>query len=280
MAELVAAVGVPHNPLVWEQMVDPMPDDLVDLRARWTEFRERLAAVEADTLVVVSSDHFRKWFYDSAPAFTIGNAERFPITYENETRTFGIPEWEVAGDPELASHFLGTNQLGEQFDFAWSNEWLIDHSISMPLAYLTPEFDIPIVPINTNANMPPIPTARRYAQLGAWLRGAIEAAPFDRRVVLIASGHLALDLGGPKQFLGGPSPDADFDRDAVAWMASGDLQAAIAGSTFDRLAKAGNVTLQFLNFLVTLAAANRPATFAEGTICRFAPAPFFWWDLQ
>ena len=46
------------------------------------------------------------------------------------------------------------------------------------------------------------------------------------------------------------------------------------------LASAGNVTLQFLNILVGMAAAGRVPDFAEGTASRFAPGPFFYWDMR
>ena len=62
-------------------------------------------------------------------------------------------------------------------------------------------------------------------------------------------------------------------------MAEGDLEAAIAGCSFDRLAAAGNVTGQFLNFLTALAAADSGASLAEGVPSRFANGPFFWWDV-
>jgi len=143
------------------------------------------------------------------------------------------------------------------------------------------DLDIPIVPVHANANIPPIPPARRYAELGTYLAEAIAAAPSAQRMALIASGHLATEVGGPRQFLGGNSPDDDFDRDAVGWMRDGDLESAIAGCSFARLAAAGNVTAQYLNFVTALAAAGgRPATFAEGTPSRFAAGPFFSWDMS
>ncbi len=200
-------------------------------------------------------------------------------TFENEIRTFGLDPWEMAGDPELAGWLLGDAELAGGFDFAMSNEWVLDHSFSLPAVFMTPGLDVPIVPIHTNANIPPIPTARRYAELGGYLRRRIEAAPFDRRVAIIGSGHLATEIGGPRQFLGGGSPDQVFDDDAVGWMAEGDLDGAIAGCSFERLAAAGNVTGQFLNFVAALAAAGRPASFAEATPSRFANGPFFWWDI-
>lgn len=280
MAEVAAVLGVAHNPLLWRTMnVDPVPDDLVRTRANFDRFGAAIAEAGVDVLVVLGSDHLRQFGWANSPAFCIGKAERFVCTFENEIRTFGLEPWEMAGDPELAGWLLGDHQLVGGFDFAMSNEWVLDHSFTIPAAFMTPDFGIPIVPIHTNANIPPIPTAARYAQLGHYLRERIEAAPFDRRVAIIGSGHLATEIGGPKQFLGGGSPDQVFDDEAVGWMQSGDLEAAVAGCSFERLIGAGNVTGQFLNFVSALAAAGRPTSFAEGTPSRFANAPFFWWDV-
>lgn len=280
MAELVAILGVPHNPLLWRAMRgDPVPEDLLATRENFDRFGRGIAAAEADVLVVVGSDHLRQFSWTNSPAFCIGKAQRFACTFENEIRTFGLEPWEMAGDPELAGWLLGDATLPDSFDFAMSNEWVLDHSFTLPAVFMTPDLDVPIVPIHTNANIPPIPGAARYAALGRYLRERIASAPFDRRVALIASGHLATEIGGPRQFLGGGSPDQEFDDEAVGWMRAGDIDAAIAGSSFERLAAAGNVTGQFLNFLTALAAAETPASFAEGTPSRFANGPFFWWDV-
>lgn len=279
MAELAAILGVPHNPLLWRTMrADPVPEDLARTQANFDRFREGLAAVDADVLVVVGSDHVRQFQWGNSPAFCIGKAERFACTFENEIRTFGLEPWEMRGDTELAGWLLGDAELRPDIDFAMSNEWVLDHSFTIPAKFLTPDLDIPIVPIHTNTNIPPIPRAERYAVLGRYLRSRIEVAPFERRVALVASGHLATEIGGPRQFLGGGSPDQEFDDRAVEWMGTGDLGGAVAGCTFERLAAAGNVTGQFLNFITALAAADRPAAFAEGTPSRFANGPFFRWD--
>ena len=229
----------------------------------------------------MGSDHFRRFFFDNSPAIIVGKAEQYPTGYPNEIRTFGIEPNEVAGDVAISEAILGTTNLPESFDLGMSNEWLLDHAYSIPLNYLTPRHDLAVVPIHTNCNMPPVPTARRFVQFGHYLREAIENAPVDRKVAIVTTGHLATDIGGPKQFLGGDSPDADFDAEAVEWMRTGALEDAIAGSGFERLARAGNVTLQFMNFLTGLAAASgRPATSAEGTASRYAAMAFFHWDTR
>lgn len=256
-----------------------MPDDFKRTSENFATFRAALRETGPDVLVVLGSDHLRMFSYENSPAFCIGKAPQYVCTYENEARTFGLDEWEVAGDTELAGWLLGGHELAGGFDFAMSNEWLLDHSFSIPLVYLT-DLDIPVVPIHANANIPPIPPAQRFADLGAYLAAAIAAAPSDQRVALIATGHLATEIGGPRQFLGGDPLDQEFDEQAVAWMRDGDLEGAISGCSFKRLLAAGNVTSQFLNFIAALAAAGgRPASFAEATASRYAPGPFFRWDL-
>lgn len=278
MATIAAICGVPHNPLLWRvTRPDPIPDDLQPTMANFERFSRGIAAAGVDALVVVGSDHLRQFSWSNSPAFCIGKSEHFVCTFENEIRTFGLEPWEMQGDRQLAGWLLGDQTMDPAIDFAMSNEWTLDHSFTIPAVFLTPDLDIPIVPIHTNANIPPIPRSERFAALGSYLRRRIEAAPFDRRVAIVASGHLATEIGGPRQFLGGGSPDQEFDDQAVEWMASGDLDAAIEGCSFERIAAAGNVTGQFLNFLVALAAAGGPAEFAEGTESRFANGPFFWW---
>lgn len=279
MAELVTILGVQHNPLLWRVLREPVPDDLQRTRDNFETFRHALAAARPDVIVLLGSDHVRKFTFDNSPAFCVGKADRYVCTYENEARTFGLEGWEIAGDLDLAASILGHGELAGGFDFAMSNEWLLDHSFSIPLVYLT-DLDVPIVPIHANTNIPPVPPAARFAELGAHLAETIAVHPNDQRVALIASGHLATEVGGPKHFLGGESPDPEFDSAAVEWMRSGDLEGAIAGCTLQRVLEAGNVTGQYLNFIAALAAADsRPAVFAEGTRSRFAAGPFFRWEI-
>jgi aromatic ring-opening dioxygenase catalytic subunit (LigB family) len=213
------------------------------------------------------------------PAFLIGKAPRMRAGHPNEKRVFGLETTEVAGDPELGAHLLGGPDLASGFDFSFSDEPWIDHSFLVPLLLLTPDLDIPVVPVFSNCNAPPIPVAARFAALGSYLAGAITSFPSARRVLLVGSGHLAHELGGPRQFLG-VSPDPDFDEEAVSWMADGDLEGAVASTSFLRLTEAGNESYQFLNFIACLAATGgRPATMAEGTATRFGNLPFFSWEM-
>ena len=280
MAELVAVLGVPHNPLLFRTMRDPLPGDLAQTAANFDTFAEHLRRLEVESLVVVGSDHLRKFGHDMSPPFVVGKAPTYATTYENETRHFGLEEWVVPGDEELAAAILGGSVLPTSIDLTLSNEWILDHAFSVPLHFLRSEWDLPVVPVHTNTNIPPVPHASRFIEVGRHLAAAIAHAPVTRRVAIIATGPLATDIGGPAGFLGAGSPDAEFDQMAVGWMAQGDADGAVAGCTLERLVAAGNVTPQFLNFLAALAATGgRAADFAEGTASRFNAAPFFFWDM-
>jgi Catalytic LigB subunit of aromatic ring-opening dioxygenase. len=62
----------------------------------------------------------------------------------------------------------------------------------------------------------------------------VEAWPSDKRVAIIGTGHLSLELGGPRQF-GPHGPDPEFDRKAVAWIANGDVDGCLGEVTLDSL---------------------------------------------
>ncbi|MFD6054400.1 hypothetical protein [Agromyces sp. NPDC060279] len=277
MAELVLAAATPHNPLLWRAMNDPVPDDLQPIAANFARIREAVAAHEVDVLVVIGTDHVRQFFYDNSPAFVVGKAESYHGTWENEVRTFGMEYVELAGHRELADEITGRTVLPETIDLAVSLEWRLDHSYVIPLQYVRPELDLPVVPIHTNASMPPVPSVRRFVALGEHLRDAIARWDSDARVAILTSGHMANDVGGPRTFAG--SPDQDFDEAAASWMRDGDLDGAIrVCSDFQRLLEAGCMTYQYLNAVAALAAmSGRPADFAEVTPSRFASSPFFLW---
>jgi len=280
MAEIVGVLGVTHNPLMWSVLRESVPEDLVGVAANFERFRSMVSDLEPDVVVLVASDHFHMLMMVNMPAFLIGKAPSMRAVHPNEVRQFGLSPTLVPGDPDLAAHLLGGRDLTSGFDFAFSDEPWLDHSSLIPLLFLTPGLDVPVVPILTNCNAPPIPTAERFAELGAHLRESIRSYDRDRRVLVVGSGHLAHELGGPRQFLG-TSPDPAFDRKAVSWMASGDLDAAIAATSFDRLTEAGNESYQFLNFITCMAVAGgEPASFAEGTPTRFGNLPFFAWETR
>jgi protocatechuate 4,5-dioxygenase beta chain len=160
----------------------------------------------------------------------------------------------LRGEEELAAHLL-RDGLDRGFDLAFSNELRIDHSITCPIITLRPQADLPIVPVYTNIFAPPLPQPRRFVQLGQAIRDMVESWDSDKRVAVIGTGHLSLELGGPRQF-GEHGPDPEFDRKAVEWIASGDLEGCLAEVSLDSLHAPGNATHGFMDFMLMMGVAG------------------------
>lgn len=217
-------------------------------------YRETLAAAKPDILVMIGSDHFHQIFLDNCPQFLIGKAARYDATFYNEEREFGIPKYILEGD-EAMSGFVHQSLMDQNFDLAFSNELKIDHSIICPIITVRPQNDLPVVPIYTNIFAPPLPSPRRFYDLGRAIRKAIEDYPSDLRVAAIGTGHLSLELGGPRQFME-TGPDPAFDRQAIEWLHAGDIDAILNNVTHDSMAQSGNATHGFLNFILMLGVAG------------------------
>ncbi|HXG53251.1 MAG TPA: extradiol ring-cleavage dioxygenase [candidate division Zixibacteria bacterium] len=280
MAEIVTIIGITHNPFMPRLFQRPdRPAGCDKVIERIAMMRERLAAARPDALVAIGNDHLHQFFMDNMPAFMIGKMDCYDGTFYDETREFGLPRCRLPGDVELSDALMEA-AFDRGIDFAYSNELTVDHSIVVPMMFVRPEMDIPIVPILTNCIAPPMPRPRRFFEVGKAIRAAIDSLPGTKRIGVLVSGHLSLEVGGPRQFERRLT-DPSFDAAAVGWIQNGDIDAAAAGCTPERLIKAGNMTSGYLNFLMMMGVANaaRPAH-AEGLDAGFPAVPFFHWGPQ
>ena len=260
MAELVAVIASTHHPFYYRASTStgadrpPFADEWV---AKIEIFRETLTRARPDVLVMVGSDHFHQLWLDNMPQFLVGKAPFYDANWYNEEREFGLPRFRMLGDEALSAHIL-RGGLDAGFDLAFSNELRIDHSVTCPIITLRPQADLPIVPIYTNIFAPPLPQPKRFVQLGRTVRELVESMPGDQRVAVIGTGHLSLELGGPRQF-GPHGPDPEFDRRAVEWIAAGDLERCLAEVTLDSLHAPGNATHGFMDFMFMMGVAGEGA---------------------
>jgi protocatechuate 4,5-dioxygenase, beta chain len=257
MAKITAVIASTHHPFYLRASTStgadrpPFADEWV---AKIEAFRETLTRANPDVLVMVGSDHFHQLWLDNYPQFLVGKAPHYDANFYNEEREFGLPRMFLRGDEELSAYLLRQG-LDEGFDLAFSNELRVDHSITCPLITLRPQADLPIVPIYTNIFAPPLPQPWRFVELGKAIRRMVEAWPSDKRVAIIGTGHLSLELGGPRQF-GPHGPDPEFDRKAVSWIASSDIDAALAEVSLDSLWLPGNATHGFMDFMLMMGVAG------------------------
>ena len=84
------------------------------------------------------------------------------------------PEWlkiertKVPGAPDLATRL--TREIMQTVDVAYAEEWKFDHGIMVPLHFLTPKYDLPIIPVNINCQGPPLTPLHRAWAFGEALR--------------------------------------------------------------------------------------------------------------
>ncbi len=162
MAELVAAVGVPHSPHYPSQYPKDGPQDIPRL---FREVKAEFDAARADAIVVIANDHFNTFFMNNFPTFAIGVAD---AAYGPNDQT-KMPRYDFAVQTSLASHMLKT-AMDEGFDLSVTQEFGVDHAMLVPLHYLTDGVKAPVVPIWVNTFSSPLPTARRCYALGKMLR--------------------------------------------------------------------------------------------------------------
>ncbi|CAL9445250.1 extradiol ring-cleavage dioxygenase [Streptomyces sp. enrichment culture] len=279
MAKLVAVLATTHHPFFYRTSRLPAEDrpDYADEWVRKVEaYRATLERARPDVLVMVGSDHFHQLWLDNMPQFLVGKAPVYDANFYNEEREFGLPRMLLKGHEELSAHMLREG-LDRGFDLAFSNELRIDHSITCPIITVRPQNDLPIVPIYTNIFAPPLPQPKRFVQLGRTIREIIDSWPADLRVAVVGTGHLSLELGGPRQF-GPHGPDPEFDRRAVEWISSGDIEGALSEVTLDSLWEPGNATHGFLDFLLMMGVAGeRKADYADQLDLFHTMEAYFTW---
>ncbi len=131
MATVVGAFGVPHMPTAPGQC-EAEPDSLVG--GPIAPYANYVDDIDPDVLVVFDTDHFHHWSYDRLPAFAVGVAAR--------TDGPGTDDWpgearfdEIPVDEQLARH-LYVDGIADRFDLTLSEEFQVDHSITVPVHFL------------------------------------------------------------------------------------------------------------------------------------------------
>jgi 2,3-dihydroxyphenylpropionate 1,2-dioxygenase len=192
MSEIVLGVGASHSTLMnthWEETLHK--DRAERFRDALGEAREALAKARVDTVVLVGSNHFRGFWLDLIPAFTLGVGE---CVASGES---GTPKGPQAVDVPLARHIADSLVEGGRFDPAFSARLQIDHGQSHAIQYLLEGLDVEIVPLVVNVFAHPLPTLERCEQLGRAIREAVHCFPGGRRVAVVGSGGLSHRLPWP-----------------------------------------------------------------------------------
>jgi len=123
-------------------------------------------AARPDAIIVVAAEHFANFFMDNMPAYCIGMAPDYEGPIE-DPEWIGIARTKIPGNPELSKRII--ESVLQRVDVAYAEEWKFDHGIIVPLNFLTPQFNIPIIPVNINCQGPPLtPLHRATGGISHW----------------------------------------------------------------------------------------------------------------
>ncbi|MDX3904654.1 MAG: hypothetical protein QHC78_03065 [Pigmentiphaga sp.] len=164
--------------------------------------REAAGKARLDALVVIAPDHFSNFFIDNMPACCVSMNESYMGPVEN---WLGMDKYQIKGDAELA-RLIMHHAYAAGIEPASSAKTDLEHSVIVPLSLITPKFDVPVVWVMMNCQVPPLMSLRRCYELGKAIRAAIEAS--GKRVGVLGSGGLSHAPGAPEA----DTLDPDFDR--------------------------------------------------------------------
>ena len=215
---MVFACSVSHTPGI-RAWADAPPAELKErFYAGYDILREKLWASQPDTILIISSEHFANFFLDCMPAFAIGQAERYFGPIEPWVK---IAQGYTRGDPELSKRLLATC-YAEGLELNYSSELQLDHGIMIPLSFLDPGRELPVVPLIINCMTYPMPTQKRCYELGRILEKSLRS--HERRVAVVAAGGLS---HAPGERMHG-NIDSEFDLAFLGQLESGDVEAFTA----------------------------------------------------
>jgi 2,3-dihydroxyphenylpropionate 1,2-dioxygenase len=192
VSQIVLGVGASHSTLMnthWNETVHR--DRAERFRVSLYAARDAIAAARPDTAILVGSNHFRGFWLDLMPSFTIGVGE---CVASGES---GTPSGPQPVDVPLARHIANVLVEEGRFDAAFSARLQIDHGQSHAIQYLLAGIECEIIPVVVNVFAHPLPTMKRCEDLGTAIREAVLGFGGPRRVVVIGSGGLSHRLPWP-----------------------------------------------------------------------------------
>jgi aromatic ring-opening dioxygenase catalytic subunit (LigB family) len=259
---LVFAGVCSHAPGIRSRYEQADPTLREGLYEAFDGMREALEASRPDAIVVVAAEHFANFFMNNMPSFAIGMADFYDGPIE-DPGWLKIDKVRTPGNRDLSHRFITEVMNGS--DVSYAEEWRFDHGIILPLSFLTPRYDVPVIPVNINCQGPPLAPLHRVWAFGESIRAATDALP--ERIALIGTGGISHWPATPDS---GKINEA-WDRDFLDRWVRNDREALLAYDDLTVYADAGQGGFEIRTFLAVSAAAAG----AQGTVHFYAPIPIF-----
>ena len=167
-----------------KERADPVVRDA--FYAAYDRMRLALEAQRPDALIVIGAEHFANFFMNNMPSLCVGMGETYEGPIEDEA-WLGIKHARVPGAPDLSKRLI--EEVMQDVDLAYAQEWKFDHGIMVPLSFLTPRYDLPVIPVNINCQGPPLIPLKRAYEFGRALRRACDRAP--ERIAIVGTGGIS-----------------------------------------------------------------------------------------
>jgi 2,3-dihydroxyphenylpropionate 1,2-dioxygenase len=215
-----------------------------------------------DAIIVIAAEHFANFFMNNMPAYCIGMADEYEGPIED-------PDWlkiarrTIPGNPDLSRRIIA--KVMAATDVAYAEEWKFDHGIMVPLSFLTPRFDLPVIPVNINCQGPPLTPLPRAYEFGRAIRRACDAVP--ERIALVGTGGISHWPATPNS----GKINSEWDGEFLRRWTRNDREALTAYSDEETLRDAGQGGFE-IRTLIAVAGACEGRT---GELWFCEPIPIF-----
>ena len=259
---LVYAGVCSHAPGVVGRADQADPEARDGFYQAFDDMRVDIEASRPDAMIVVAAEHFANFFMNNMPAFAIGMADHYDGPIE-DTAWLGIEKFRAPGNRDLSQRII--TEVMQTCDVAYAEEWKFDHGIAVPLHFLTPRFDLPIIPVNINCQGPPLTPLHRAWAFGEALRRAADLAP--ERIALIGTGGISHWPATPDS----GKINEEWDRQFLDRWSRNDRDSLLSYDDLSVYADAGQGGFEIRTFV----AVSGTAAGSQGTVHHYVPIPIF-----
>ena len=240
-------------------LADPVLKDV--LYAQFYRMGAALEASKPDAVIIIAAEHFANFFMNNMPAYAMGMADCYDGPIEDPA-WLGIAKTKIPGNAALSKRMV--QNVMQDVDVAYAEEWKFDHGIMVPLNFLTPKYDKAIIPININCQGPPLTPLHRVWAFGEALRKACDAMP--ERIAIVGTGGISHWPATPDS---GKINEA-WDRDFLDRFCRNDKAALLSYTDEATYAEAGQGGFEIRNFIAVAAAAR-----GKAEVWHYQPIPIF-----
>lgn len=226
---IVTAVAGPHAPQLLATPDTSNAEMIKTVHESMGQCKEHMRAHNLDVVVCIGNDHLRGFFFDAMPPIAIYTGQTAEGAFgPGKTHRYKV-------DTDLAYQVL-KECIDSGFDLTFSQSLKLDYAFFIPLGFMMPSNDIPVVPLFVNAYVPPQPTPKRAYAWGQKVAEILNARP--ERIGIVASGGLSHYPATPRY----ANPDFTFDRWVLDLLEKG-KGSELTKLTPEELDAAGNIEL-------------------------------------